>query len=296
MKVCLLDVRGVVEVSGEDRRSFLQGLISNDVESVSEVQTLYAALLTPQGKYLFDFFVLEYDGIFLLETEGRRRLDLLNKLSMYRLRSHVQLEDVTARFCVAAVIGDDVATYFGLPDSRGVARVFDGGIIFVDPRLGCLGIRILARPEVLQTILAARSDDLTMVPFDVYEQHRLELGVPDGSRDLLINQSTLLDNNFEALNGLSWDKGCYVGQEVTARMKYRGLVKKQLLPVRIEGAGPAIGTLVTLDQKTVGEMCTHLGSYGLARLRLDAMKQSEQSGIPLLSGQALIKPYCPSWL
>ena len=128
----------------------------------------------------------------------------------------------------------------------------DGGVLLVDPRLGELGGRAILPREALRPALAAFG--LAEADFADYDRHRLALGIPDGSRDLLPDKSILLEAGFDELNGVDWQKGCYVGQELTARTKYRGLIKKRLLPVRIDGPAPAPGTIVTLDGKDAGEM------------------------------------------
>jgi hypothetical protein len=234
--------RGVIAVGGGDARDFLQNLISNDVDKVSENHAIYAALLTPQGKFLFDFFVLSDGRRLLLDCEAARLEALIKRLSLYRLRADVQIEDLSGEHAVFAVFGPGWAAALGLgPESGGA---FAGGQAFVDPRLPEVGARIVAPPEQVMGALndlaipEAREAD--------YDKCRLELGLPDGSRDLEIDRTILLEANFEELNGVDFQKGCFVGQEVTARTKYRGLIKKRLMRVDLEGPAPAPDTPILL--------------------------------------------------
>ena len=232
----LLPERGILAVSGPDRRSFLQGLVSNDVEKLAAGRAVYAALLTPQGKYLHDFIMVEQGEAIWLDAEAARLADLRRRLSMYRLRAKVEIAE-RPELGVAAVFGDGALPALGLPDEPGAVRPFGRtGSSLVDPRLAELGARVIA--DRLRLARLAETG-LTEADFAAYDRHRLALGVPDGSRDLVPEKSILLESGFDELNGVDWQKGCYVGQELTARTKYRGLIKKRLFPVRIEGPPPS---------------------------------------------------------
>src|SRR5262249_48491546 len=232
------DWRGVLSVGGADARAFLQGLVSNDVDKVGEARAIYAALLTPQGRYLHDFFLANgADGSLLLECEGERRQDLAKRLAVYRLRAKVTIAEPTPSLVVVLLFGSEAADRLGLPAEAGRARSWAGGVAFVDPRLPALGIRAVLPRE--QAEAAAREAGFAAASAVAYDRLRLALGVPEGSRDLEVEKALLLENGFDALNGIDWAKGCYVGQELTARMKYRALVKRSLVPVPIMAAAPA---------------------------------------------------------
>ena len=281
--------RGLVAVAGADARKFLQGLISQDVAKVGAERAVYGALLTPQGKYLHDFFLLEIDATLYLDCEAARQDDLAGRLGRFKLRSKVALAVATDKFAVAAVIGPDAAARLELPEQAGAARAIGGGVAFVDPRWPGLGGRVVLPRETMAATLAG----LGLAPAEgtIYERLRLEIGVADGSRDLEVEKSTLLESNFEALNGLDWDKGCYMGQELTARTKYRGLVKRRLWPVAIDGAAPPPGTPITAEGNDAGTMRTALGDVGLALLRLQALTGDAE----LSAGDARIAPRRPVW-
>lgn len=282
--------RGILSVTGEDRVSFLQGLVSNDVLKLTPERALWTAFLTAQGKYLHDFFVVPWRGTLLLEGEGARIADLKKRLGLYKLRAKIAIEDVSAGFEVWLGWGEGAAGALGL-DAAGSAAAIGGGIGFIDPRLATLGIRLIAPIGTGAEILSARG--LQPGEWAGWETLRLTHGVPDGSRDLVPEKSILLENGFDELHGVAWDKGCYIGQELTARTKYRGLIKKRLMPVTIEGTLPESGTLVTReDGSEAGEIRSGRGDRALALIRLEAL---DEGGV-LTAGGARVVPVVPEWL
>ena len=283
----VLDDRGVLAVSGDDRQAFLQGLVSNDVARLGAARAVYAALLTAQGRYLHDFIMVATGEAIWLDAEAARLADLRRRLSVYRLRSKVSLDELPD-LAVAAVFGDGALAALGLPAAAGTARLFGNGLALVDPRLAQFGARCILPRTELRPALAALG--LAEADFAAYDRLRLGLGVPDGSRDLVVDKSLLLESGFDELNGVDWQKGCYIGQELTARTKYRGLVKRRLFPVRIDGAAPAPGTILTLDGKEAGEMRSSRGDLGLALLRLEAATQA------LDADGAKVRATRPDWM
>lgn len=283
-------------VSGEDRRTFLQGLISNDVTKVGSGHSGYAAFLTAQGKYLHDFFVAELGEGLALDCERERSGDLVRRLRVYKLRSRVVVEDASADWTVAALIGDGVAPALGLAAAEtGATTAFLGGVAFIDPRLAEAGARaILPREGAAARLEAAgfaREEPLA------YERLRLGLGLADGSRDMDLERALLLECGFDELHGVDWEKGCFLGQELTARTKYRALIKKRLLPVEVDGPLPARGTPVLRQGQEVGEMRSGVDGLGLAMLRLEALgEDADGPELPLVAGEARLTPRPPSWL
>jgi len=276
----LLPHRSVISVAGADRVEFLQGLISNDTRKVTPDQAIWAALLTPQGRFLNDMFVADAGNeTFYLETERERAPALAKKLKMYTLRSKVTVEDLGATHDVAAAFGDDVSKALGI----------EGAVSFIDPRLETLGVRVIAPAGQAAAILSARG--FAEAPLAAYDALRLPLGVPDGSRDLQVEKALLLENGFDELNGVDWKKGCYMGQELTARTKYRALIKKRLFPVRVEGALPESGTPIHQNGEEVGELRSGTGDRALAMLKLEAARSGA-----LTAGDARIVAEIPAWM
>ena len=285
----VLDDRGILAVSGPDRRAFLQGLVSNDVDKIAADRAVYAALLTAQGKYLHDFIMMAAGEAIWIDAEAARLADLKRRLSIYRLRAKVAIDELP-ELAVAAMFGDGVCAVLDLPERPRAARPFAGGVALVDPRLMALGARVILPREKIRETLAAAG--VAEADFAAYDRHRLALGIPDSSRDLIVEKSILLESGFDELNGVDWQKGCYIGQELTARTKYRGLIKKRLFPVRIDGPAPAPGTILSLDGKEAGEMRSSRDSLGLALLRLDGVDEDRS----LAAGETTLFPVRPDWM
>ncbi len=262
--IAALPARGVLSVSGADRVAFLNGLVSNDIALAAPGRAVWAALLSPQGRYIIDFFVLFDDDRLLLDAPRAAVPALLNKLQRYRLRAAVRLEDVSESMQVYAAWG-------GMPPPVPVTAP--------DPRLREAGFRLISAEPLATTASAA-----------AYDTHRLCLGLPDGPPDLEPEKTLLLEAGFDELNGVSWDKGCYMGQELTARTKYRGLVKRRLVPVMLDAAPPPPGTPVLAEGVEVGTIRSAAGMMALAMLRLDAL------GKPLIAGSSLVTPNLPGWM
>ncbi len=250
--------RGVIEASGEDRVGFLQGLVSNDVALAAPGAAIWAGLLTPQGKYLADFFVFAEADRLLLDCEAAQVADLVQKLARFRLRAKVLLRDVSHELAV-------YAGWDGAPTLPGAA---------LDPRLPAAGWRALA-PHGLATNASATA----------WDAHRLALGLPDGTRDMEVDKTVLLEAGFDELHGISWTKGCYMGQELTARTRYRGLLKRRLVRVLVDGPLPVPGTPVLQAGREVGTMRSGLAQQGLAVLRLDSLAGSLECGGAMLHPQ-----------
>lgn len=266
--IATLTHRAVLAVEGEDRVSFLQGLVSQDVALAAPGRALWSALLTPQGKWLAEFFIFSDGDRLLLDVEAALREDISRRLSRYRLRARVTLENHDAAVQVA----------WGGPPPP----VPTPGLIAPDPRLAEAGFRILAAPAIAAN---AAADD--------WDAHRLSLGLPEGSRDLEAEKTVLLEAGFDELGGISWSKGCYMGQELTARTRYRGLLKRRLVPVQVEGPLPGPGTpILSAEGREVGSMRSGRGNLGLALLRLEALAGSA----PLRAGEARLSPTLPAWI
>ncbi|MFE0756426.1 YgfZ/GcvT domain-containing protein [Inquilinus sp. NPDC058860] len=284
----LLD-RDVLRLTGEDRAAFLQGLVSNDMRKVAPDRAVFAAFLTPQGKYLHDFHVAALGDAWLIDCEAGRGADLFRRLRMYKLRSKVELADVSADWAVAAIPGESGNAALGLSDEPGAARALADGAAHVDARLAALGARALLPKATAKATLEGLG--LAETGPEAWDRLRLTLGVPDGSRDLVPEKTVLLEANYDSLNAIAWDKGCYMGQELTARTRYRGLLKKRLAPVLLDGPAPEPGTVILRDGREAGEMRSSRDGIGLALLRLEAL---EGDVGPLLAGETEIRPAAPT--
>jgi folate-binding protein YgfZ len=266
MQAARLEDRAVLALSGPDVRPFLQGLITNDIEKVKPGKAIYAALLTPQGKILFDFILAEGDGALLLDCAANTLNALIKRLKLYRLRAKVEIEP-----------RDQLGVYVGL-----TGRAAERGNGFADPRLAELGPRFIsAVAEMPEHIGTAEN----------YHEWRLRLGVPE-SGDFGSDKVFALDAGLDELHAVSFTKGCYVGQELTARMKHRGTARKRVLPV--EGhALPDQGVLMA-GGKDIGEMLSSYGDKGFALVRLDRLDEAKDADIFLDGKTVALKK--PEWL
>jgi len=263
-QIAPLPGRGVIAVSGPDRVTFLNGLVSNDIALAAPDRAVWAALLTAQGRYVTDFFVFADGERLLMEVLAAAVPELLKKLSRYRLRSAVAFDDLSETHRVYAAWG-------GIPPEVPVTAP--------DPRLREAGYRLISA-DALETNATA----------EAYAAFRLSLGLPDGPPDLEPDKTLLLEAGFDELNGVDWKKGCYMGQELTARTKYRGLVKRRLVPVELDGSHVAPGTPVLAEGAEVGTIRSSTGVLALAMLRVDALQK------PLIAGSCLVVPKIPAWM
>lgn len=284
-----LNHRALLELSGPDRREFLQGLVSCDVMKLAPETALFGSLLTPQGKFLFDFFLIEQGEVFLLEVEAERAEALLKKLSMFKLRSKVALR-LAPEWIAVAAFGTGALAALNLSATAGAARAFAGGLAYADPRLAEAGARLCLPTE--SGLAPLEASGFAMVPFDDWDRMRMSLALPDGSRDLVPEKGILLEAGYDELNGVDWKKGCYMGQELTARTKYRGLVRKRLLTVRYEGEAPPPGSEIKQGDAEAGEMRSGLAGLGLAKIRLEALAKPD----PLICEGKVLTPEVCSWM
>jgi tRNA-modifying protein YgfZ len=278
MPALRLPDRAVLEIQGPEAASFLQGLITNDIGKADGARAIYAALLTPQGKYLFDFFIARKDGGTLFDCEAARKDELVQRLNFYKLRADVTMRDVSDSWDVWVMPDGG-----GTPETPGAAQEFKGGILYRDPRHPAIGARaFLPKGHGLKEDMA----------FKDYDATRLALGLPDGSRDMEVDRRFILEANFAELKGVDFNKGCYVGQEMTARMAHRGSLKKRLIPVTIAGGAPESGTAILSGEREAGHVLSRQGDLALALLRLEFLEAS-----PLrTAGNAQVHPAPPPWL
>jgi tRNA-modifying protein YgfZ len=272
----LLSDRAVVRVSGPAASSFLQGLITNDIDKAKPGGAIHAGLLTPQGKILFDFFVVPAGEGFLLETAKAKAAELVQRLGFYRLRAQVEIAEDPA-FTVAAAWGEP-------------ARLADGAIAYADARLPALGQRILLPAG---TSLGNLGCSLTSE--DEYHAHRIALGVPEGGRDYAFGDAFPHEAMFDQLAGVDFNKGCFVGQEVVSRMEHRGTARKRIVGVEGEGLLPPSGTDITAGGTSIGTLGSVSGSSGLALLRLDRAEEAKAAGHPLRAGEVTVGLRIPAW-
>jgi folate-binding protein YgfZ len=260
--------RGVIRVSGEDARDFLQNLVTNDMDPVTSDQAGYGALLTPQGKIISDVLIVavpeDEGGGFLLDTPLLQTADLMKRLKLYKLRAKVTLDDLTEATAVIA-------------STDGSALPGDVGIVYADPRLPSLGQRALTD--------RAGATEIATAPAEDWHARRIALGIPDGGRDFAYGDAFPHEALLDQIGGVSFRKGCYIGQEVVSRMQHRGTARTRVVPVVFEGGIAAeTGAEATAGGKTLGRIGSAAKGRALAMLRLDRVADALAAGEPLLGG------------
>jgi len=288
-KMALLPDRGVVRVAGPDAEKFLNGTITADLDLLTRQAAVHSALLTPQGKMLFEFFVVKApggEGGFLLETGRDLAEGLIKRLRMYMLRAKVILEDVSGAFAVAAAW--DCAPPAG-----------DKLIVYEDPRLAEMGFRVLAPlPPGFADGPGAVEPAGEWMTDDDYHAHRIALGVPEAGKDFAIGDTFPHEADLDLLNGVSFEKGCFIGQEVVSRMRHRGNVRKRVVPVEVlvEAEAPLrSGTPVMVGEAEIGRIGSAAGGRALALIRLDRAAEAAAKGQALLANGVAVRLRKPTW-
>jgi folate-binding protein YgfZ len=275
-----LSDRGVVRVSGEEARKFLDGLATSDMDAVAPGKPRFAALLTPQGKILFDFLIFEAPaedgGGFYLDCARFLAPDLAKRLGFYKLRAKVAIDDLSERLAIVA----------GWRDSPKPAE--DAGLVAEDPRLAALGWRAMVAVE--DAIAAADAD------LQAYHAHRTALGVPEGGKDFLFNDAFPHEALMDQLHGVDFDKGCYVGQEVVSRMQHRGTARTRIVPALYhDGFVAEPGAEVTAGERALGKAGTGANGRGLLMLRLDRAADALAAGETIRVGGLAVTIEKPDW-
>ena len=230
-KVYILEDRGILFVQGKDAKEYLQNLITNDINKVDETNSCFASLLTPQGKYLFDFLIIKHKDGYFLDCEKLQVEDLYNQLDLYKLRSKVEILNLSNEFVVAAFNNEKFLEFEGAKNLPGFTLKYREDPIFLDPRKKELGARIIINLEKLY--LSLKKLDLNASNIDEYYKFSHEIGIAQKNTDQLKNKIFGIECNFEELNGIDFKKGCYVGQENTARIKLKNKLSKRLFPINV---------------------------------------------------------------
>ncbi|HEX2724323.1 MAG TPA: folate-binding protein [Beijerinckiaceae bacterium] len=271
--------RGVVTVTGEEARPFLDGLVTCDLARLAPGRPVFGALLTPQGKILFDFIVFEAPaqagGGFFFDVARASAADLAKRLGFYKLRAKVAIADASDAFAVIA-------------GWAGAAEPDEAELAGDDPRLPALGWRAILAKTSVATPGDAAGD---------YHAHRIALGVPEGGKDFPFNDAFPHEALMDQLGGVDFDKGCYVGQEVVSRMQHRGTTRTRIVPLVYRDAAVAEpGAPVTAGDKTLGRTATGMRGRGLAMLRLDRAADALAAGQELRAGGLPVSLHKPDWV
>ncbi|MCC2110587.1 MAG: folate-binding protein YgfZ [Hyphomicrobiales bacterium] len=280
-RYAVLAERGVVKISGPEARSFLQGLITTNMDRLAAENGGHGALLTPQGKVLFDFLIaIDHDG-YLVDLPAAHVADFIKRLGFYKLRAKVEIADASDSYRVIAAWGDDQRP-----------ALFET-VILHDPRLSQLGWRIYLPIAAPLTLMDDTS--FTKAEDGDWHKHRIALGVPLADHDYGYGEVFPHDIDMDKLNGLDFAKGCYVGQEVVSRMEHRGTARKRCVIVSTDSALPAPGTDITAGGKSIGTLGSSAGTHGIAIIRLDRAKAALDEGEKITADDKILEIAFPAW-
>ena len=288
-KVYILEDRGLLYINGDDAKEFLQNIITNNIENVSDDRSCFSALLTPQGKYLYDFIIIKHKSGFLLDCEKEIIDDLYKKLNLYKLRSKVEILNLSNEFVVASLSKEKFLEIENSKDKEGSTIKFREDPIFLDPRSKELGARLIINLEKLY--LSLKKLGLEISEVDEYYNHSHLLGIPQVDTKYLQDKIFGIECNFEELNGIDFRKGCYVGQENTARIKLKDKLNKRLFAIKIL-EGQINSEEITFKNKNIGRLLIN-NKYPFALFKLENKKFDFD--IDLKCGDAKIKALKPYW-
>ena len=231
-QIIILENRGLISVTGDDAKEFLQNIITNDIEKVDQNNSIYSALLSPQGKYLHEFFIIHVDKGYLIDCDAKSKEDLISNLSKYKLRSKVDLKDLSSDYVIGVINLEKFNEIQSEAKESSDTIIYRKSPLFIDPRKKELGARILSSLEKLH--LTIKKLNLKIIDNSKYFNHAHNLGIPEKGLVNLKEQLFGLEANFEELNAIDFKKGCYVGQENTARMKLKNKLRRRLLPLKTD--------------------------------------------------------------
>ena len=250
-QIVILEDRGLISISGKDAREYLQNIITNDINKVSETSSIFSALLSPQGKYLFEFFIIKSNNGYFLDCDNKITKELMNSLVKYKLRSQVEIKDLSSEFVIGVINLDKFKEIQNNEKNKANTILYKESSIFVDSRKKELGARILSNLKKLD--LAIKELNLKKSDIRTYLDHAYRHGIPVKGLENLKEQLFGLEANFEQLNGIDFKKGCYVGQENTARMKLKNKLRRRLLPIKVEGK-INIGSEIMFNNNKIGKV------------------------------------------
>jgi folate-binding protein YgfZ len=283
LNVALLADRGVVAVTGDDATKLLQGIITNDMDLLAAQPAIHSALLTPQGKILFEFIVARAPDGYLVDIARGQIGDFIKRLTLYKLRAKVDIRDAGADRRVIALWGDSAQNHGEIP----------GSISFVDPRLPALGKRIIAEAALADEAMSATSG--AGASLADYDAHRITLGIPELGKDYASATTFAHEANLDSLKSVSFSKGCFIGQEVASRMEHRGTARTRTVIVEADAPLAPSGA-ITAGEAQIGTVGSTAGTRALALVRLDRAEEASQKGQQIAAGSVPVDIRRPGYL
>ncbi len=292
-EVITLEDRGFIQVKGIEAKDFLQNIVTNDIEKVTDQLTIFSSILTPQGKYLFDFFVLKLKDSYLLECEKKSTEKIINLLNYYKLRSKVDFIDLTEKY-VALVISLEKFKEINNSDfSIGKTTSYGNDPVYIDPRNNNLGAKLISKLESMHLVI--KKLNLTIADKKMYYKKSFELGIPQIDLDKLREKVFGIENNLDELNGIDFKKGCYVGQENTSRIKLRNKLRRRILPVQKITGEIYENDIIKYKDNDIGKIMIDK-PYSFALVKVVDPDLNEFNNNELVCGNSKIKILKPDWI
>ena len=289
--VYILEDRGILFIQGTDTKEFLQNLITNDINKVDEANSCFASLLTPQGKYLFDFLVVEHKKGYFIDCEKKQIEELFKQLNIYKFRSDIEILNLSNEFVVAASSYEKFISFDRAKDLPGNTFKYREDPVFLDPRHKKLGGRLIINLEKLH--LSLKKMDLDSTDPEEYYKLSYELGIPQKNTEKLRNKLFGIECNFEELNGIDFKKGCYIGQENTSRIKLRNKLSKRLLPIQLIEGKLIEGSPIKNNDNEIGKVLIN-NQYPFAIVKY--LSDYFDPKIEYKSEEAVLKIIKPDWI
>lgn len=291
-ETCILEDRGIIYIEGPDTKEFLQNIITNNLNKISDKQSIYSSLLTAQGKYLFDFILVKHKKGYLIDCEKMELENLIKALKIYKLRSKVEILNLSNEFAVASL---SFEKYLSLEDNQtpGFTFKYREDSILLDPRNIKLGARLISNLEKLY--MSLKKLDLKIIDKNVYYKESFDLGIAQINSTKLKDKIFGIECNFEELDAIDFKKGCFVGQENTSRIKLRNKLRRRLLPIKIKEGKILEGDLIKFNNSDVGRILIH-DPFPFALVKVTNPNIKEFLKKDLVCGSAKVEITKPEWL
>jgi len=292
-EVITLEDRGFIHVNGAEAKDFLQNIVTNDIEKVTSNSTVFSSILTPQGKYLFEFFILKLKDGYLVECEKKSTAEIIKLLNFYKLRSKVDFIDLTEKYVAAVISLEKFKEITGSSLLKGSTANYRDDPVYIDPRNDKLGAKIIAKLENLH--LTIKKLNLKIAEKEKYYNKSFQLGIPPIDLNKLKDKIFGIENNLDELNGIDFKKGCYVGQENTSRIKLRNKLRRRILPIEKVSGQLAANEVIKYKYSEVGKIMIDK-PYSFALIKVVEPDLKEFANIELMCGNSKVKILKPEWI
>ena len=289
----VLDDRGFIRINGDEAKDFLQNIVTNDIEKITENLTIFSSIFTPQGKYLYEFFISKLEDGYLLESEKNLVPEIIKIFNFYKLRSKVNLDDVSTKYNIIIVSLEKFKEISKGKTLRGSTVIYNDNSMYIDPRNQNLGAKIISKVKSTESIIKNLS--LKKIDKEKYYTKSFNLGIPQINLNKLKDKIFGIENNLDELGGIDFKKGCYIGQENTSRIKLRNKLRRRILPVKIVSGEILENSIIKYKESEIGKIIIDK-PYPFALVKIYQPDLEEFTDIELMCGKSKIKILKPDWI